>query len=300
METILITGGTGLIGRSLSSFLTKKGFNVTLLSRTKHNKPNYYFWDMEKGIIEEEAIKSAHYIIHLAGVNIAESRWSSKQKKAILTSRTLSTNLLYEKVKLLNPGLKAFISASGVGYYGAITSSAVFTENDMAGKDFLSNVCVEWENGAKKFNSIGIRNVVLRTGVVFAKKGSALQKMSKPIKLGFGVVLGNGQQYIPWIHISDLCSLYHYVLINEKLNGVFNAVSPDHINNYELTHLISKNYKKKIWLPNVPAFVFRILLGEMSTLLTKGSAISPNKILKKGFKFRFSDIENALQNLIKP
>lgn len=294
MATILITGGTGLIGKKLTKVLQKNKHTVTILSRKKTKKTNYFLWNIEKQFIEEKAITSAHYIIHLAGDNIGSKRWTKRRKQEIINSRIKSTTLLYQKVKELNPNLKAFISASGIGYYGAITSEKIFTEKDKPHNDFLSKTCKLWENASTPFKNLKIRTVIFRTGVVYSKNGGAFSKILLPIKKGFGAVLGNGKQYMPWIHINDLCNIYLLAIENPKLKGVYNAVAPEHITNKELTKTIARKAKKHIWLPNIPTLVLKMILGKMSDLVLYGSRISSVKIQKTGFTFQFKHIKDCI------
>ena len=294
METILITGGTGLIGKQLSTLLREKNYNVTVLSRTNSEVPNSYFWDIEKDFIEEKAITEADYIIHLAGAGIAEERWTKKRKKELVNSRVDSTKLLYKNVVKLNPKLKGFIAASGIGYYGAISSETIFTENDAPGKDFLATICKLWEKESIKFDSINIRTVILRTGIVLSKKGGAYEKISKPIKIGIGSSLGSGNQYVPWIHITDLCNMYIEAIENNDIHGIYNAVSPEHTTNTALTNSIAASLNKKIRLPNTPAFILKTLLGKMAVILLEGSRVSSEKILSIGFQFKFPTLKKAL------
>jgi hypothetical protein len=291
MASILVTGGTGLIGSNLCKLLKSKGHTVSILSRNKTKKPHVYYWNIEERHIDNEAIINTDYIIHLAGAGIADKRWTKARKKELVASRVNSTNLLFEKAKELNPNLKGFISASGVGYYGAITSEKIFQENNAPYNDFLSEICILWEKEAAKFNALNIRTVILRTGVVFSNKGGALEKIIKPIKLGVGAALGSGKQYMPWIAISDLCNIYVSAIENTELNGIYNAVAPEHITNKELTKSIAKTLKKPLWLPNVPSLVFKILLGELAVILLEGSRVSAEKIKKAGFNFEFPTIE---------
>lgn len=298
MATILITGGTGLVGKELCTLLENKGHEIFILSRHKSKNPNYYYWNINENYIDSNAIIRAHYIIHLAGAGIADKRWTSKRKKILLESRVKSTNLLFEKVKELNPNLKGFIAASGIGFYGAITSTKIFSEQDASGDDFISAICIEWENSSLKFNSLKIRTVILRTGVVLSKKNGALEKICKPIKLGIGSFLGTGKQFMPWIHIDDLCAMFDFSIENENIHGIYNAVTPQHISNQEITTEIATHFGKKIWLPNVPSFILKIILGELSVILLNGSRVSCTKILKNGFVFRFPKLSQALKNLL--
>jgi len=294
MYSILITGGTGLVGKHLSLLLQSKGYHVTILSRKQSKKTDVFYWNVNKNYIDSEAIINSDYIIHLAGAGIANKRWSKSRKKELIDSRVKTTNLLFRKVKELNPSLKGFIAASGIGYYGAITSSKIFTEKDENGDDFLSLVCKLWEKASYQFNILNVRTVIFRTGIVFSKKGGALQKIRKPIKLGFGSPIGSGNQFMPWIHIEDLCNMYIEAIKNPNLKGVYNAVAPEHITNKFLTLELAKILNKKIWLPNIPSLVFQILFGKMSIILLKGSRVSSDKISKTGFKFKFPDLKSAL------
>ena len=231
MASILVTGGTGLIGKHLCSLLLKKGHEVSILSRNTSSKPNVFKWDINNNFIDENAIKNIDYIIHLAGAGIADKRWTSNRKQFLIDSRVATSNLLFAKIKELNPNLKGFIAASGIGYYGAITSEEIFDENSASGNDFLSSICVKWENASLQFNSLNIRTVIFRTGVVLTKKGGALEKIALPIKFGLGAALGTGKQYMPWIHINDLCNMYLESIENIELKGIYNAVAPEHCTN---------------------------------------------------------------------
>ncbi len=299
METILITGGTGLIGKQLANLLNKKSYKVLVLSRTKKEEPTLFYWDITTNYIEEQAIMEADYIIHLAGAGIADKRWTKARKKVLINSRVASTNLLFKKVKEINPNLKGFIAASGIGYYGATTSENIYEEEDTSGNDFISEICKLWEKASLQFNSLNIRTVIFRTGVVFSNKGGAFPKICKPIKFGFGAALGNGNQYMPWIHIDDLCNMYIDAIENNELKGVYNAVAPDYYTNRQLTKKIANTLGKKIWLPNIPSFIFKFVFGEMAVILLKGSNVSSKKIEKTGFQFKFPTVLSALKNLIK-
>lgn len=299
MASILVTGGTGLIGKHLCDFLLKRGHKVFILSRNSSNKPNIFKWDIENNYIDENAIKNTDYIIHLAGLGIADKRWTAKRKKLLIDSRVSSANLLYTKVKALNPNLKGFIAASGIGFYGAISTNKIFTENDSAGNDFLSTICIHWENASLQFNTLNIRTVILRTGVVLTKKGGALEKIVKPIKFGYGAALGTGKQYMPWIHIEDLCEMYLQAIENPDLTGIYNAVAPEHCTNKILTKEIAEVLNKPLFLPNIPALILKIILGKLSNILLEGSRVSSNKIVETGFEFKFSTLKNALKNLLK-
>ena len=295
MEKVLITGGSGLIGRRLSFLLKSRGYEVRILSRSNNPKNNYktFVWNVSEQYINDSAFEGLTHIIHLAGAGIADKRWSEKRKKEIIASRVASTNLLYNTVKRLKTPLDSFISASATGYYGAITSETIFEEKDKPAKDFLGKVCSLWEDSIFQFNEIKIRTVALRTGIVLSKDGGALKKMKTPIITS----LGNGKQYMPWIHIDDLCELYIKAIEDEQFKGAFNAVSPEHISNLSFSKKISKIFNYPFLALGAPSFILQIVFGEMSTIILNGSRISANKIKQAGFKFKFENLEKALKNL---
>ena len=297
MKTILITGGTGLIGKHLCNLLRSKGYKVTILSRSNSDNPNTYFWDIEKDFIEQKAVEQADYIIHLAGAGIADERWTKKRKKELIDSRVLSTQLLYKKVVQFNPNLKGFIAASGIGYYGAVTSEKIHTENDAVGTDFLATICKLWEKESMMFDAINIRTIILRTGIVLSKNGGAYEKISKPIKIGVGAALGSGKQYMPWIHITDLCNMYLNAIENTELHGIYNAVSPEQVTNDEFTSSAAFSLNKKIRLPNVPSFVLKTLLGKLAVILLEGSRVTSEKIIATRFSFKYASLKEALKDV---
>ena len=295
MKKVLITGGTGLIGKRLSFLLASRGYEVRILSRSNSLKNNYktFLWNVTEQYINDSAFEGLNHIIHLAGAGIADKRWSEKRKKEIIDSRVASTNLLYNTVKRLEIPLSSFISASATGFYGAVTSETIFKEIDKPAKDFLGKVCSLWERSIFQFKEIKIRTVALRTGIVLSKDGGALKKMKTPVI----TALGNGKQYMPWIHIDDLCELYIKAIEDEQFKGAFNAVSSEHISNLSFSKKISKIFNHPFLAIGAPSFILQIVFGEMSTIILNGSRISANKIKQAGFKFKFENLEKALKNL---
>ena len=275
--------------------LKSRGYEVRILSRSNNPKNNYktFVWNVSEQYINDSAFEGLTHIIHLAGAGIADKRWSEKRKKEIIASRVASTNLLYNTVKRLKTPLNSFISASATGYYGAVTSETIFEEKDKPAKDFLGKVCSLWEDSIFQFNEIKIRTVALRTGIVLSKDGGALKKMKTPIITS----LGNGKQYMPWIHIDDLCELYIKAIEDEQFKGAFNAVSPEHISNLSFSKKISKIFNYPFLALGAPSLILQIVFGEMSTIILNGSRISANKIKQAGFKFKFENLEKALKNL---
>lgn len=297
MKKVLITGGTGLIGKRLSSLLDSKGYEVRILSRNTNSVSPYkiFIWDIEKKYIDEKAFEGLDYIIHLAGAGIADKKWSDKRKKVILDSRVDSTNLLFSTSKRLKTPLKAFISASAVGFYGSITSDTIFKETDTPANDFLGKVCRLWEEAIFAFQEENIRTVALRTGIVLSNEGGALKKMKTPIV----TPLGNGKQYMPWIHIDDMCQLYIDAIENDNYKGIFNAVAPEHQTNTSFSKAVAKHFKRPFIPIGAPVFVLKTVFGEMATVILNGSRVATDKIEQIGFHFSFPTLAEALNNLSK-
>lgn len=293
MAKIVITGGTGFIGTHLTNHLQNKGYEVAILSRNPKKK-NEFRWNITEKYIDEKALINATHIIHLAGAGIAEKRWTTKRKEVLINSRTASTTLLFNKVKELQIPLEKFISASGIGFYGAITSDKIFTENNKPHHDFISKICVAWENTAKQFETLNIPITILRTGIVLAKNGGALQKMNTPLFLS---VLGNGKQYMPWIHITDLCNLYTKAIEDATFKGIYNGVANNQTN-IAFTKELGKVLNKPVLPINVPVFVLKTIFGEMAQILLEGSKISTEKISEK-YSFKFNDLKTAFANIVK-
>jgi uncharacterized protein (TIGR01777 family) len=298
-EIVLITGANGLVAQELSKRLEKE-YSVRFLTRKKRNS-NEFEWDIKNQSIDETAFENVSHIIHLAGANISEKRWTDERKKELISSRVNSANLILKTLQKNNIKLKSFISASGINYYGTKTTEKIFTEKDDPGNDFLSEVVVLWERVADDFKeqNIAERVVKIRTAVVLSEKDGALKKMIPTIKMGIGSPLGTGKQYMPWIHIKDICSIYEFALKNSELDGAFNATSPEHTTNENLTKKIAEVLKKPLFMPNVPSFVLKLLFGELASALLEGSRASSEKIQKEGFKFEFPVLKGALEDLLK-
>jgi uncharacterized protein (TIGR01777 family) len=301
-RSVLITGGSGLVGRYLSSLLLSHGYKVSHLSRTGKQQAGIssYRWDPEKRNIDTSALTGVNYIVHLAGANIGGKRWTKKRKEEIVKSRVDSACFLHQTITDKGIQLKAFITASAIGYYGSVTSEKIFNEKDDPGTDFLGNTCRLWEEAADLFIKEGIRTVKIRTAVVLEKNDSALSKLLLPAKYGFVIRIGSGRQYMPWIHINDLCSIYLKAIADQKMSGAYNAVSPGHINHNDFVRTLARVMNRPVFLPPVPAVILRTVLGEMSDVILKGSRVSGEKILSAGYKFIYPDFEGALINAIYP
>lgn len=297
---VLITGGTGAVGRVLCEFLTDHHIDVSILSRSRNANSKYrtYLWDQETQFIENEALLECDYIIHLAGAGIADKRWSDSRKKEILDSRVDSTALLYKSLSKSKHQVKGIISASAVGYYGQVSTQHNFKETDNPGDDFVAMVCKAWETEVDRFRELGLRTVNLRIGIVLMKNGGALEKMAQPFYWNVGAPLGNGKQIIPWIHITDLCQIILQSVNSSEMVGAYNCCAPEPVTNHEFSVQIAKVLGKRIWLPNVPSWALRLLLGKRSILLTEGSMVSAEKIIQTNYQFKFPKLEEALQDLL--
>jgi len=299
MKKILISGATGLVGKKLSKKLHERGYKVEILTRSKTQNSDFksYVWDYENDYLEDGALDNTFIFIHLAGASISK-RWTADYKKEIYSSRVNSAQFIYDEMQKNDIHPEAFISSSAVGIYGEMTSQHIFSEKDLPAKDFLGNVCENWEAKAIQFKNLGSRVVCVRTSTVLSETGGALEVLKKPIDLNIGAPLGTGDQYFPWIHIDDLVNIYFKAVEDVSMDGAYNASAPDFVNNRELTKKIASHLNKKIWLPNIPAFVIKAILGEMSVLALEGSRISSKKIANSGFNFAYQNLDSALSDVI--
>jgi uncharacterized protein (TIGR01777 family) len=310
MATILITGGTGLVGRALSSHLVSKGHSVIILSRDKkaigastyNNKIQYASWDLKTNWVDAEAIAKADYIVHLAGAGVADKRWSPSRKKEILDSRVNSGLLIANALATMPNKVKAVIGASAIGWYGPdpiIPNENPFKEDAPWHQSYLGDTCYQWENAMSKVDKLGIRRVTLRIGIVLSKEGGALKEFLKPLQFGLATVMGSGKQIVSWIHISDLVSLIDFSISNDAVSGVYNAVSPQPISNKDLVKALAIAKGGFYFLAKAPAFVLKFVLGEMSIEVLKSATVSASKILSTGFQFQYATIEKAMQSFFE-
>ena len=295
---ILITGGTGMIGRLITEELLKQGYSVSHLSRKPGNNPKVktYLWDVYKGIIDEHCLEGISTILHLAGENIAEKRWTDKRKKEIIDSRTRSINLIYKLIQSKSNQVNTIISASAIGYYSD-RGDEFLTEDSPPNNYFMAQCCIEWEDAIDKGKELGLRILKFRTGVVLNKNEGALMQMARPIKLGFGAPLGSGRQWIPWVHWQDVVDMYLYAIEKINLSGVYNMAAPNPVTNKQLTKALGKQLHRPIWPIKVPSFVFKLLLGEMSTIVLGSTRVSAEKIEMDGFTFKYPELVGALKQI---
>lgn len=301
-KNVLLTGGTGFIGSHLVELLLDNGYDVSVLSRSaKKSNPQitYYQWNLKQNFIDEEAVLNADFIIHLSGEGIVEKRWTKRRKKAIIDSRVQPIELIHAVLVKHNKTLDAFISASAIGIYGAKTNHKICTENTPPADDFLGTTCQKWENAVDTIGALDIRTVKVRTGIVMGKDEGFIKKLVPTFKSGFGAVLGSGKQYLPWIYIDDLCRIYLKAVTDETLEGPYNACVTDNTTNSRFSKTFANLFGYTIWLPKIPPFFLRLLLGEMSQAVLEGQRVSSEKIQETGFEFQFTDLEKTLINCIK-
>lgn len=299
---VLITGATGLVGQQIVKRCHENEIAVNYLTTNKskiENRDNYqgFFWNIANQEIDSACFKKVDAIIHLAGATVSK-RWTPERKEEILLSRTKSTQLLINALKGESHTIKQVVSASGVSVYP--DSLINYYDENFKNRDvsFLGDVVNAWEKAVNGFSSLSIPVSKIRIGLVLSNKEGALPQMVKPIKVGFGSAFGSGKQWQSWIHIQDLADMFLFVVKN-KLNGVYNGVSPNPVTNKELTKTIAKVLRKPLILPNVPKSIMKLVLGEMHVLLFASQRVSSKKIESKGFYFEFHHLKPALENLLR-
>ncbi|MBB2146764.1 TIGR01777 family protein [Pedobacter sp. LMG 31464] len=299
-KNILITGASGLIGRQLIPALQAKGHTISVLSRKEISikDAKVFLWDIYNQTIDASALKGIDTIINLAGEGIADKKWTDKRKQEIIDSRVMSAQLLYKTIQETKAPVTTFISASAVGFYGD-RGDEVLTEKSDSGTDFLSYCCVLWENATNQGVDLGIRVVKIRIGLILSKEGGALQAMEKPIKLFVGAPLGNGKQWMPWIHLDDIVKIFTKAVEDTKMVGAYNACAPFPVTNKLFTKTIGQKLNRPIWPVHVPKFVLKTLLGEMSILPLMSSNTMVQKLLDTGYKFAYVNLDDALDSLYK-
>lgn len=298
---VLITGATGLVGNELMTLLEKNGIEIHYLSTSKSKiisgtKAKGFYWNLQNATIDESCLEGVDTIIHLAGATVSK-RWTAACKQEIIESRVLSTRLLFNAVKNHPNQVKQIVSASAIGIYPD-SLTAFYTEDDKAvDNSFLGQVVFKWEESVDAFKRLNIKVCKIRIGLVLSNKGGALLEMVKPVKLGFGSPFGTGKQMQSWIHVTDLAAIFVFASQNQ-LEGVYNAVAPHPVSNTELTKAIAKAVKKPLFMPNIPRFAMRMILGEMHELLFSSQKVSAQKIQQAGFQFQYSTVDKALENLL--
>jgi uncharacterized protein len=309
MQTVLLTGGTGLVGKALTERLLRKGYQVIILTRkipangSGTQGVKYALWNVNEKRIDVAALQEADHIIHLAGAGVVDKRWTDAYKKEIQDSRTESSALIVDTLKQHNNKVQTLVSSSAIGWYGSDTNESLkkgFIETSAADNHFLGETCRLWEASVDAAATIGIRVVKLRTGIVLSNNGGALAEFKKPLRFGFATILGSGKQIVSWIHIDDLCRMYIEAIENNTLQGAYNAVAPAPVSNKTLTLELAKIVRNKFFIPvHVPSIALKIMMGQSSIEVLKSCTVSCEKIKQAGFTFLYPTIEPALLELCK-
>ncbi|MCB0769715.1 MAG: TIGR01777 family oxidoreductase [Flavobacteriales bacterium] len=300
MATILITGGSGLIGSALTGSLLASGHSVRHLGReARHTEGVHTFvWDPRMGRIDPSAVEGVDHIVHLAGAGIADKRWTSTRVRELIDSRAATSRLLMSAFTANEGTLISFVSAAGINYYGARTEEHVFTESDPPGTDTIGVISKEWEEAVDEWSSIS-RVVKLRTPIVLSSKGGALLKFAAPVRWGLGAPLGSGKQWMPWVHIDDLVRMYEHALFHTRMSGAYNANATDTVQNRTFINELSKALHRPCFLPAVPGVALKLALGELATLLLEGSRASNEKLVASGYGFQHPELAGALKDLLQ-
>lgn len=305
MATVLITGGTGLVGTAITAQLTAKDYDVIILSRqpkAAQGKVSYAAWDPQQGNIDLTAFQQADYIINLAGAGIADKRWSKKRKAEIVDSRVKSGETLVQTLRNHPNKVKAVITASGIGWYGddagRPANKKTFTEEDPADDEFLGTTCKHWEQSIEPVRELGKRLVIYRIGIALSPAGGAYPTFRKPVQLGFATILGSGNQVMSWIHLEDLARLFVHGIENEQLIGVYNAVAPQPVTHRNFMMALAEKIKGRFCITfYVPSFLLKLAVGGVSVEVLKSATVGNSKVSHSGFQFIFPTLQAALENL---
>ncbi len=300
MATILIGGGSGLIGTRISELLEQKGHKVLHLSRKKNLNAKFpkYEWDLKNEIIDDNAIAQADFVINLAGTGVVDQRWTTSRKKEIIDSRVKSTLLLKKAIARLKQTPKAIISASAIGFYGDRKNELMNEDSSRGKTGFLAESTREWEEAINSLNDLQIRQATIRIGIVLSSQGGALKPFLLQNQFRIGTYFGDGKQFYSWIHIDDLSKMFIHAIENEEIAGTYNGVAPNPIRLYKLVQSISKKVGKKALIIPVPSFLLRLVMGEMADVLLSSTKVSSSKIEQQGFRFEHPQLIPALKHII--
>lgn len=300
MTTVLITGGSGLIGTHLTAALRADGNQVRWLSRVagEHQGVSAFAWDLQNGRVDEAALEGVDHIVHLAGAGIADKRWSAARVQELIDSRTRGPGLLYRACERSGRWPRTFISAAGVGYYGAVTNDHTYIETDAPGADTIARISAAWEHAADQW-AAHTRVVKLRTPVVLAHNEGALKKLGAVVRSGAASPLGAGKQWMPWVHIDDLVRAYQLALMNDQVRGAYNVAAPHQPDNREFMRTLARALHRPFFLPAVPGFVLRMVVGGIADVLLNGSRVSNERLQNAGWVAGHATLEEALADLYR-
>ncbi len=300
MATILITGGSGLIGTALTSALVKSGHTVRHLSRTPGERRGVraYAWDIPNGYVDPAALKNVDHVVHLAGAGIADKRWTTERVKELIDSRAGSITLLMNAMTQAGQTPKSLVSAAGMNYYGATTTDRIHVESDAPGQDTIGRISREWEAAVDAWQGT-CRVVKLRTPIVLSPTGGALAKLALPVRFGLGAALGTGRQWMTWVHIDDLVAAYLHAISTANMSGAYNICAPDQMSNADFMRTVARVLGKPFFLPAVPSFALKLALGDLASLLLEGSRASSDRLVSTGFRYAHPVLEDALKDLLR-
>lgn len=297
-EKVLIAGGSGLVGKRLCELLYREGYEVSILSRSNKSidNVNVIKWDPYHGKLDESAFESDH-LINLAGAGIADRPWSKSRKKELVDSRIISTNFLHEEFSKKKVKLKSYVGASAIGYYGEGADTLQHEDDDPAYESFMTKLCADWEDVHQKFDSLTDQVSILRIGIVLSTLGGAYPKMRLTFKLGVGSYFGSGQQYYSWIHIDDLAKMFIHLIGESQQGSTYNAVSPNPATNKGLVTSIKEALNISALIVPAPAFVLKLMMGQLSRVILNSNRVSSSKIEGAGYKFEFPELAKAIQDI---
>lgn len=292
-KTILLAGGTGLIGMKLSSQLREQQYVVRILTRAP-GRPGTFAWNPAKGEIDPAALQGVDYVVNLAGAGIADKRWTAARKRELVDSRVQAARVLAEAFARMDTKPQAYISASAIGYYGNSGEQLLSESTLPVDESFMVDCCRQWEAAADQVADLGIRTVKLRIGVVLAQEGGALAEIARPLRWGLGAYFGDGQAWWSWIHREDVCRIIQWAIEQPNMAGVFNAVAPHPVRGKDLVQAAAKALNQPRLILPAPSIAIRLALGEMSAVVLNSNRVSSKKLEETGFKFLYPEVTEAM------
>jgi len=301
-KSIVITGGTGLIGSRIAEMLDQKKYELRIYTRSPrkaHDNVSYYRWDPIAGEMDLEGLKGCNHIISLAGAGIADKRWSEARKKIIIDSRVMSNQLIDSSLLKLNHRPDSIVAGSAIGFYGNRAEEILDESAPAGGKEFLTESTTQWEQALSHLQKHTDRFSLIRIGIVLSTKGGALEKMMIPLRFGISGYFGNGKQYYSWIHIDDICQMLINGIENENWVGVYNGTAPEPLQLKDMAKQIKNMFSPLAIAAPVPAFLLKLFMGEMTSMLTNSTRVIPQKAVNENFEFSFTDVKKAVLDLKK-
>ena len=301
-KTVVITGGTGLIGSRLVQLINPSRYDIHIYTRNprpSHENVSYYSWNLDSGEMDLEGLRNCHHIISLAGAGIADKRWTDKRKKEIINSRVLGNELVHTKLNELNHRPESIVAGSAIGIYGNRGEDSLSEDAAPGGKEFLVESTSLWEKSLSKLALNSDQFSMIRIGIVLSTKGGALQKMLIPLRFGISGYFGSGKQYYSWIHIDDICGMIMKGIEDKSWSGIYNGSSPNPLTLRQMAKQIKNTYLPIAFALPVPEFLLRAVMGEMTNMLTNSTRVIPSKAMSEGFEYSFTEVKKAVMDLKK-